>query len=172
MKRPYRNILNSVARQSVPDEINLYPRIIAQLERKPFMQALHARPAITIILLLLSLTLLSGVVYAVGRSLGYIPGVGIVEQDMPIRVLAQPIEAERDGITLTVTDAVLTSEKTIVLYTLEDVPWDIYSPTRKMCPAVLRCHSCAFPMATCLFPPRAEVTRIKYEVNFHLFQLE
>ena len=127
MKRSYRNILNNVARQRIPDEINLYPRIIAQLERKSFMKTMHARPVISIILLLLSLTLLSGVVYAVGRSLGYIPGVGIVEQDTPIRVLAQPIEAERDGITLTVTDAVLTGEKTIILYTIENVPWDILS---------------------------------------------
>lgn len=127
MKRSYRNILNSVARQRVPDEINLFPHIAAQLKRKTFMQTLHARPAISIILLMLALSLLSGVVYAVGRSLGYIPGVGIVEQDTPIRVLDQPTAAELDGITLTVTDAVLTSEKTIVLYTLENVPWDILS---------------------------------------------
>ena len=127
MKRSYRNILNNVARQRVPDEINLYPRIVAQLERKTFMKTVYARPAISIIILLLSLTLLSGVVYAVGRSLGYIPGVGIVEQDTPIRVLDQPTTAEQDGITLTVTDAVLTGEKTVVLYTLENVPWDILS---------------------------------------------
>ena len=65
MKRSYRNILNSVARQRVPDEINLFPHIAAQLERKTFMQTLHARPAISIILLMLALSLLSGVVYAV-----------------------------------------------------------------------------------------------------------
>ncbi len=127
MIRSYRNILNNVARQHVPDEINLYPSIAAQLERKTFIKTMRAHPAISIIILMLALSLLSGVVYAVGRSLGYIPGVGIVEQDTPIRVLTQPVAAEQDGITLTVTDAVLTSEKTIVLYTLENIPWDILS---------------------------------------------
>ncbi|MCJ7626318.1 MAG: DUF4179 domain-containing protein, partial [Anaerolineaceae bacterium] len=127
MKKSYQNILNNVARQHIPDEISLFPRIAAQLERKPFMQALHARPAISIIILVFALSLLSGVVYAVGHSLGYIPGIGIVEQDTPIRVLTQPVVAEQDGITLTVTDAVLSSEKSIVLYTLENVPWDILS---------------------------------------------
>jgi hypothetical protein len=127
MKRSYRNILNNVARQHVPDEISLFPRIATQLERKPFMQTLHARPAISIIILIFVLSLLSGVVYAVGHSLGYIPGVGIVEQDTPIRMLIQPSASEQDGITLTVTNAVLTSEKTIVLYTLENIPWDTLS---------------------------------------------
>ena len=127
MKRSYRNILNNVARQHVPDEISLFPSIAAQLERKSIKKTMHARPAVSIIILVLTLSLLSGVVYAVGRSLGYIPGVGIIEIDTPIRVLTQPIAAERDGITLTVTDAVLTGEKTIILHTLENVPWDILS---------------------------------------------
>ncbi len=48
------------------------------------------------------LALLSGVAYAIGRSLGYIPGTGIVEQGAPIRVLAEPVSLTRDGITLTI----------------------------------------------------------------------
>lgn len=127
MKRSYRNILNNVARQHVPDDINLFPNIAAQLERNTLMKTLHARPVISIIILMFVLSLLSGVVYAVGHTLGYIPGIGIVNQDTPIRTLDQPATTERDGIKLTVNDAVLTSEKAIVLYTLENVPWDILS---------------------------------------------
>lgn len=127
MKKSYLNILNNVARQHVPDEISLFPRIAAQLERKPFMKTMRAHPAVSIIFLILALSLMSGVVYAIGRSLGYIPGVGFVEQDTPIRMLDHPTAAELDVITLTVIEAVLSGEKTVVLYTLENVPWNILS---------------------------------------------
>ena len=70
---------------------------------------------------------MTGVAYAISRSLGYIPGVGIVEQGVPIRVLAEPVSVERDGITLTVTDAVLSADKTVVVYTIENVPWNAIS---------------------------------------------
>ncbi len=52
----------------------------------------------------------------------YIPGVGIVDQSSPVRVLAEPVTQTRDGITLTVKEVTLTDEKTIVTYTIENVP--------------------------------------------------
>lgn len=86
------------------------------------MQTMRARPALAIMLAILALLLLTGVAYAIGRSLGYIPGVGIVEQGTPIRVLAEPVSVTRDGITLTITNAILTLDKTVVEFTLENVP--------------------------------------------------
>ena len=127
MNRSYREILDAAARPHVPDDIILFPRIAAKLERKTFMQTLRARPALAILIVMIALSLLSGVVYAIGRSLGYIPGVGIVEQGTPIRVLAEPVSVERDGITLTITEAVLSADKTVVVYTIENVPWDAIS---------------------------------------------
>jgi len=127
MKRSYRNILNDVARQHIPTNTDLFPKIAAQLERNILMKTFHASPAISIIILVVALSLLTGVVYAVGHALGYIPGIGFVNQDTLVRTLIQPATSERDGIKLTVTDAVLTSEKTVVLYTLDNVPWDIMS---------------------------------------------
>lgn len=127
MKKTSRDVLDAVARQHIPDDANLFPRIAAKLERKTMMQTLRTRPALALLIVLLALSLLSGVVYAVGRSLGYIPGVGIVEQGVHMRVLAEPISVTRDGITLTVTDAILASDKTIILYTFENIPWDALS---------------------------------------------
>ena len=127
MKKTYQNTLDAVARQYIPDDTNLFPHIAAKLERKPMVQTLRTRPALALLIILLALSLLSGVVYAVGRSLGYIPGVGIVEQGAPIRVLAEPVSVTRDGITLTVTDAILASDKTVVIFGLANVPWSAYS---------------------------------------------
>lgn len=119
MKRSYRDILDFAARQYIPDDTNLFPRIAARLERKTLMQTLRARPALALLIVLLALTLLTGVVYAIGRSLGYIPGVGIVEPSAPLRVLMEPVSQTRQGITVTVEEAIADSQRTMIVYKTE-----------------------------------------------------
>ena len=122
MNQHYHDILDAAARSRVPENLNLYPRITLKLEKKTFMQTLRARPALMILLILLALGLLTGVAYAVGRSLGYIPGVGLVEQGAAIRVLAEPVSLTRNGITITITQVTLTTEKTVIVYRTEGIP--------------------------------------------------
>ncbi len=122
MNKNYHDVLDAAARSRVPENLNLYPRIALKLERKTFSQTLRTRPALMILLVLLALSLLTGVAYAVGRSLGYIPGVGLVEQGAAIRVLAQPVSLTRDGITITIIQATLTTEKTVIVYRTEGIP--------------------------------------------------
>ncbi len=124
MKRSYADVLDAAAQRYVPDDMNLFPKIAGKLERKPLMQTLRTRPVLFILVILMALSLLSGVVYAVGRSLGYIPGVGIVDQDAAIRVLAEPVSQTRDGITLTIEQAILTSERTFLVYSVDEIPQD------------------------------------------------
>jgi len=115
--------LEGMAARQVPETTNLWPRLAARIEeRKSLMQTLRTRPALALLILLLALALLTGVAYAVGKSLGYIPGVGIVSQESPLRVLAEPVTVERDDITLTVTQAVLSADKTVVIYRVENIP--------------------------------------------------
>lgn len=120
-------ILDAVATDFFPAGVDLLARIKTRYERKTFMQTLRAKPALLILFVLLALTLLSGVAYAVGRSLGYIPGIGLVEQGAPIRVLAEPVTLTRDGVTVTVSEAVLTAEKTVVIFTVDNLPWEAIS---------------------------------------------
>jgi hypothetical protein len=70
------------------------------------------------------------VLAAFRQVLGYIPGVGIVEQSAPIRVLAEPVSLTRDGITITVTSATLTGDRTHVDYRIFGVPGSAY-PNRE-----------------------------------------
>jgi len=55
--------------------------------REAFIQTLQGRPSPAIALTTLALLVLAGVASVIGRSLGYILGVGIVEQNSLIRVL-------------------------------------------------------------------------------------
>jgi len=97
------------------------------------VRRMHFRPAwigLSVVLLALVITtLIIGPmrVYAAIRGLlGYIPGVGIVDQSAPIRVLAEPVIQTREGITITVTSATLTSDRTHVEYRIFGVPRSAY----------------------------------------------
>ncbi|RPI31266.1 MAG: hypothetical protein EHM70_11895 [Chloroflexota bacterium] len=66
-------------------------------------------------------------VMAAMRSLmGYLPGVGIVDQSAPIRVLAEPVTVTRDEISITVTSVTLTGDKTHLEYRIVGVPGSAY----------------------------------------------
>lgn len=118
-QKSYREILDSVASDSLEEQANLWPQIAAQLERKSFIKTLRTHPLMAIVLALLTLLALTGVAYAIGRSLGYIPGIGLVDQNAPIRVLAKPVTTSRNGIVFTVTQVVADSERTTILYSVD-----------------------------------------------------
>jgi len=67
------------------------------------------------------------IVSAMKRLFGYIPGIGLVEQDSQLRMLAKPVSQTRDGITITITEVVLSADKTVVSFTYENLSADISS---------------------------------------------
>lgn len=117
-----KNALENIARRGVPENTNLWPALAAKLERKSPMNTLRTRPVLATLIVLIILLTLSGGVYALGRSLGYIPGIGLVDQSAPIRILAEPVSQTRDGITISLSEAVLTANKTVIVYTVENIP--------------------------------------------------
>lgn len=74
-------------------------------------------PANTVSLpLIIALFSVPGVASALKNLFGYIPGVGTVDQSIPLRVLAEPVTAARDGYTLTIESALLDSTHTLLNY--------------------------------------------------------
>jgi hypothetical protein len=119
MNKSYRDVLDSVARQNIPEDLDLFPGVAARLnQRRTFMQTLRARPVLAMVLALLALLLLTGVAYAIGRLTGFIPGIGFV-QTHSLRVLAEPVRQTRDGITVSIEQVVADSERTIIIYKAE-----------------------------------------------------
>jgi hypothetical protein len=116
-----KDALESIAWRGIPENTNLMPRIAAQLERKSPMTTLRTRPLLVVLIVLFVLLTLSGVAYALGRALGYIPGVGMVNQSLPIRILPEPVVAERDGLTITISTLVADSEHTFVAYRIDGI---------------------------------------------------
>lgn len=90
-------------------------------ERMSFMKMLQTRPLVAMLLALLILLALSGVVYAIGKVTGYIPGVGIVDQSVPLRILAEPVVVERAGLMVTVSQVVTDTNRTFVAYAVDGI---------------------------------------------------
>jgi hypothetical protein len=131
MNHSSRDILEAAARDFVPDDLNLTPQVVAQAQKGiPSIMKLKMKlvTALVLILVALIVTLISlpGAVNAMKRLFGYIPGVGIVEEGMPIRVLKEPVSVTRDGVTVTVPKAILTSDKTSISYQVSGVPHSAY----------------------------------------------
>ena len=99
------------------------------------MMILRSRPVVALLLALLILLALSGVTYALGRIFGYIPGVGIVDQSAPLRILTEPVIVEKDGLTVTISEVVADSSHTFVAYSMDGI----------VIPAMTRATCGAFP---------------------------
>jgi hypothetical protein len=114
---------------------DLIQRAVAKSRKpRPF---LGLRPAWTVALAILILLIIGTLVIGPQRVyaefiklFGYIPGVGIVDRSSPIRVLAEPVSITRDGITVTVTSATLTGDRTQIAYRIFGVPGSAY-PNRE-----------------------------------------
>jgi len=124
--------LNNIARRSVPEDINLWPNISAQLERQSQMLTPRTRPFVALLLTLLILIVLSGVAYALGKVLGYVPGVGLVENTGNLRMLAEPSSVKRDGITVTVTQVMVYDDHVELTYQVNGVE-ETYDTGNDMC---------------------------------------
>lgn len=89
------------------------------------------------VMAIIVLFLLAGILGVIGpqrvlaafrQILGYIPGVGLVNQTAPIRVLAEPVRLTRDGITVSVNRATLAADRTQIDYGVSGVPLSAYPP--------------------------------------------
>jgi hypothetical protein len=109
-------------------------------------------------------------VYAALRQFfGYIPGVGIVNESEPIRVLAEPVSSTRGGITVTVTSAILTADRTHVEYRIFGVPRAAY-PDREDVPGCLQPEYLRLPDGTRL-ARSADMPPVPGNVNQAVFVL-
>jgi hypothetical protein len=122
-------------RQAFVAELN--NRIQQKAEERPGQRSraigLLRRPAwaiaLTVLTLILVVTLVIGpakVYAAFLRLFGYIPGVGVVEQGTELRILAEPVQVTRDGITVSVNQVVLTASETKLDYGVAGVPLSAY----------------------------------------------
>jgi len=89
--------------------------------------------AVAIVLALAVLVVsVPSVAAALGRIFGYVPEVGLVENTGNLRILAEPASVTRDGVTLTITSAIVYEDRVELTYEVDGVK-ENYSTQSGMC---------------------------------------
>ncbi|GEM_PF-6678812 len=107
-------------------------RLEAQLMDRQNQYSARPKPSLTVwayaaaALVLLSLVTLAigpGKVYAQLRAIfGYVPGAGLLDRSLPLRLLKEPVSQTREGVTLRVDEAVLSADRTWLRYHIFGLP--------------------------------------------------
>lgn len=160
-------ILKSIAAESIPpQEIDLWPSISKDLpprssrsSRKRGVMKFRVAAAL---LLALSVLIISLLVVGPERALaalrgliGYIPGIGLVDESSDLRVLSDPVSMERDDISLTIEDGVTDQQQTIILFTVDGIPAEAYTRNEDN-PGCRTQPSLRLPDGSILRPGRAQ----------------
>lgn len=109
---------------------DLRQQLITQAEEAPTrFTGFFSRPALrwglatlTVALIILLAVGPQRVASAFQQLLGYIPGLGFVDQNASFRVLAEPVTQEREGVTVIVEEAFLDATRTVVVFKYDGVP--------------------------------------------------
>jgi Tol biopolymer transport system component len=121
--RPYR-LLDEISREHSRPDVNLWPGILARVQKER-VNIMKPKRKLTMAGLLTAITVatlffaIPGVASATRKILGFIPGIGLIDQTSTLRILKEPVSDTRDGYTVTVENAVLDQEHTVITYSVE-----------------------------------------------------
>ena len=118
-------ILDEIAQEHTPQHIHLSNGILSQIRKDQQKTMNTRRTAIGFLALAALLVVLLNnptVVRAIQRLLGYVPGVGMVDQSAALRMLESPVEMKRGDTVVKVMQAVLDAEHTLIDIQVENLP--------------------------------------------------
>lgn len=123
--RTYRQILDEIAQQHSPKDIDLSSNILTKFrkEKVAIMKSKFAISGlITMAVLLVVFFTVPGVASAMERLIGFIPGVGLVENGTSLRVLKETALIDQEGTSISVTQGVVDSQKTTIVFQVKNLP--------------------------------------------------
>lgn len=123
--RTSHQVLNEIAQDQIRQDIDLSPGILSKV-KKADRNIMKSKVILTVIftiaILLIVMVATPGAAQAMQRLFGYIPGSGLVEESLPLRILKEPVQSSRGDTRITVKDGVADAEQTILQYQVENIP--------------------------------------------------
>jgi len=118
-----------------------------QAARSPRFKPAFVAFAVAIVFLISSILYFSpeAVYAAVCRLFGYMPGVGIIDENAPLRILKQLVSVTRDGVTISVNSVILTAQETQIDFDITGVPPTAYADKE-------HASNCAIPEEYLILP--------------------
>ena len=118
-------ILDEIAQQQTRIDVNLSSSILAKV-RKEKTRTMKTKfvfsGVLTLVVILAVMFSIPSVATAMKRLLGFVPGAGVVENDDSLRVITETAQIEQDGTKISVLKGVADSQKTILVYQVENLP--------------------------------------------------
>lgn len=118
-------ILNEIAHQHTRKDIDLSSRIMSKV-RKENVNIMKSKLVLSGILgfafIFVILFSIPSVATAMKRLFGYIPNAGLVDTDSTLRILKEPVQTKQADTTITVTQGVVDSQSTTIIYQVENIP--------------------------------------------------
>ena len=121
-------------REAVSTTPNARPEFVNQLRKNLLQKEVKPRPFlifkpawifVTVLLVLVMIVSSPRVVQAIKELFGYIPGIGLVENETGMRVLPEPVSLTRDGITLTIDHVFVYEDHVELTYDVQGIdPYD------------------------------------------------
>jgi hypothetical protein len=125
------HILDEIAQQHTRNDIDLSSRILTR-ERKDKARIMKSKYVLSGVLAVVAIIVIMfsipSVATAMKRLLGYIPGVGVVENNVPLRILNEPVQSKQTGTTITIKQGVVDTQHTILVYQVENIPASQINP--------------------------------------------
>lgn len=131
--RTSNQILDEIAQQQTRIDVNLSSSILAKV-RKEKIRTMKTKfvfsGVLTLVVILAIMFSIPSVATAMKRLLGFIPGAGLVENDDSLRMITETAQIEQDGTTISVIKGVADSQRTIIVYQVENLP--VFSVSSEM----------------------------------------
>lgn len=118
-------VLDEISQEAVAQDVNLLPGVLGKIQKGNETRTMNPKIKLTFAVMAIAVLLTSlffslpGAASAMRKILGFIPGIGMVDQSVPLRVLPEPVVATRAGFTVSVESAVLDTEHTVLTYKVE-----------------------------------------------------
>jgi hypothetical protein len=128
-RRTNDQILDAVAADFVVDQTDILPRIMDKIGTENCaLQNRTIRYAFLSLVITLSILIMSipEVTSAMRQLFVFLPGVGMVEQSAPVRVLQEVVTQKHDGVTVTVEQLYALPGRTVIRYTVSGIPISAY----------------------------------------------
>ena len=111
--------------QSLYAEPKMRIHPFSKLPRQISFRPVYAFLGVSVILIITFLAVGPANVFAALQGLiRYIPGFGLVDEKTPLRVLAEPVSVTREGVTVIVKQAILSTEQMSITYIVKGIPFE------------------------------------------------
>ena len=126
-RRTNNQVFDAVAGDFIVEKTDITRRIMKmiQQERHTIRVRSYAALSLMIVLLILIFTI-PQVTFAMRQWFGFLPGVGMVDQSSPVRVLQEAVSQERNGVTVMVEQLYALSDRTVIQYKVSGIPESAY----------------------------------------------